>query len=84
MLVDLLLSKHKNNGAAAGRFLLVRRGGAMLPIGASGRGHASYWCVGAPFDVRQLHGAASVWPALEFRLWSDYKHPLFLDKKAPK
>ena len=40
--VDLLLSKHKHNGAAVRRFLLV---------------------LGAPFDTRQLRGAASKYVA---------------------
>ena len=47
MFVDLLLSKHTHNGAAAHRFLLV---------------------LGAPFDLRQLRGAAGVWPALGLRV----------------
>ena len=57
MFVDLMLSKHKNNGAVERRFLLVL-----------GTPFEEHQLLGAPFDEHQLRGAAGVYWASRYFL----------------
>ena len=67
MFVDLMLSKHKNNGAVVRRFLLVL-GTPFEEHQLLGAPFDEHQLLGAPFDEHQLRGAAGVYWASRYFL----------------